>query len=161
MNILKLVKRFYRFYRYMMTCTKKEDLTPAFENQVMRFYQSFTPEFEAEKKMIHDILQSTACAMISKTAHHASILEECDAVFERIHAKNPIFPVEYLRTKFYSQKMKSPDFHISIHCPCALKPGTLVCSACRVERYCCRACQVDNWPFHKVHCRQIVASRLV
>ena len=153
MNILKLVKRFYRFYRHMMTCTKIEDLTPTFENLVRRFYQSFPPEFEAEKQMIHDIFQTTAC--------DTTILEECDAVFERIHLKNPVFPVEYLRTKIFSQKMKLPNLHVSIQCPCVVNPGTLVCSACRVERYCCRACQVDNWPFHKPHCRQIVASRLV
>lgn len=32
-------------------------------------------------------------------------------------------------------------------------PSTFVCSRCKDVKYCSKACQVKNWPLHKIDCR--------
>ena len=37
-------------------------------------------------------------------------------------------------------------------------PATQVCGRCGLVRYSCRACQVEDWPFHKLFCKKPVTS---
>lgn len=30
---------------------------------------------------------------------------------------------------------------------------TKACDKCKKARYCCEACQKENWSLHKIHCR--------
>ena len=37
--------------------------------------------------------------------------------------------------------------------PQCTKPGTSLCASCRLVGYCCRECQLEDWPRHKEECQ--------
>ena len=38
-------------------------------------------------------------------------------------------------------------------CPGCDQPGTSFCASCGLVKYCCRTCQVEDWPRHKEECQ--------
>ncbi|TEB22400.1 hypothetical protein FA13DRAFT_1741056 [Coprinellus micaceus] len=50
-----------------------------------------------------------------------------------------------------------PCASIVSHTPCE-KPGTKVCTGCRLVSYCSRECQSAHWKRHKLHCKDDLLS---
>ena len=42
---------------------------------------------------------------------------------------------------------------VSCSCPGCYQPGTSFCASCKLVKYCCRTCQVEDWPRHREECQ--------
>ena len=69
----------------------------------------------------------------------------------RFYAKR--VPCSCLKGKYIQAKKSLPKTGRCDHCKCTRERKSLmVCSRCNFCHYCCRKCQVANWPEHKPTC---------
>lgn len=77
------------------------------------------------------------------------ILEHCPlSIVEFFHKRAPC---ACLKSK-YSAVMKQPKTGVCAHChERKARTCLMVCSRCKEEQYCSRACQVADWPSHRAN----------